>query len=197
MFTRKLYISAVVLLTVALIAVWSLWLRLDPTVTPDDVELRGKLLPIGSLQGAKPLNGETMAAEVQVKRDPNAALTHDYLYVFVPGTQMTEFVLHEGDKGERSDKASPTTDPDLQKLVLNMLRQIGLTVTSGELHEHLYQYTGDQRNYTAQLYLKPDASGNVKAVTTPENALAYAVYVHQERKWGKNVSWSKAVKLSS
>src|SRR5689334_13949806 len=128
MFTRNLRISAVVLLTVALIAAWSFWLRLDPAVTPDDVELRGKLLPIGSLQGAKPLNGETMAAEVQVKRDANAALTHDYLYVYVPGTQMTDFVLHEGDNANRSDRVSPITDPELQQQVLNMLKQIGLTV---------------------------------------------------------------------
>jgi hypothetical protein len=197
MFTRNVRISAVVLLTVALIAVWSFWLRLDPSVRPDDVELRGKLMPIASLPGAKPMNGETMAAEVQVKRDANAALAHDYLYVYVPGTQATEFVLHEGDSGERSDKIKPWTDPSLQKQVLEMFKQIGLSVATGELYEQFYQYTGNQPNYTAQLYLKPDASGNRKAVTTPDNALAYAVYVHQERKWGKNVSWSKAVKLSS
>jgi hypothetical protein len=197
MSTRNVRIFAVVLLTVALIAVWSFWLRLDPSVRPDDVELRGKLMPIASLSGVNPLNGETMAAEVQVKRDTNAALPHDYLYVYVPGTQATEFVLHEGGSTERSGNVRPGTDPSLQQQALEMFKQIGLSVDTGELNEQFYQYTGDKNDYAAQLLLKPDASGNRKAVTTPGNALAYAVYVHQERKWGKNVSWSKAVKLIS
>lgn len=194
MFTRRIRVVAVVVLTVALIAVWSFWLRLAPAVRPDDVELRGKLVPIASLPGAKPPNGETMAAEVQVKRDGSPATASDYFYVYVPGTRMTELHI-SGDN--RTGIVRPSTDPGLQQQVLGMLKQIGLSVTAGELHEHLWQYMGDQPGYTAQLYLKPDASGNAKSVTTPGSALAYAVYVHQERKWGKNVSWTKAVKLSS
>lgn len=196
MFARKIRVAAVVLLTVMLIALWSLWLRLDPTVKPEDVELRGKLAPIASVPGAQPRNGETMAAEVQVKRDVYKASADDYLYVYVPGVQMTEFIVSE-DGGARSDKVSATTNPELQKQALNMLKQIGLSVGAGELREHFYRYTGKERSYTAQLNFKPDEPGSAKAVTTPDNALAYAVYVHQERKWGRNVSWTKAVKLSS
>ncbi|MFC0216112.1 hypothetical protein ACFFK0_27325 [Paenibacillus chartarius] len=188
--------TIIAILTAVLISVWLLWLRLEPSVSPDDVSLRGKLAPIASVPDVKPLNGETQVAELTVNR-LSAGTTSpagiDSWYIYVPGTQSTQTrVLEE----PQSDVLKPAASDAaaLTQEVQTMLQQIGVSVTAGELAEPFMQYTGARGSYTAQALLKPHPNAAVQPAAKQE---AYAIYIHRERKWGRDVSWTKAVKLES
>lgn len=203
-------IALVVAFTAILLIGWLLWLRLAPSIAPDGVTLRGKLLPAASIPAAALANGEAWAAEVQVKREAAAAdqakaanKGTDIVYVYLPGFQASRYEIVEDN---RPESLRPQNNAEMRKQVLAMLQSMGVAVSESELTEQGFTYAGPQTSYTARVWLKPgpgggtaagggSAGGNV-AGSAAAPGPAYAVYLHQERKLGKNVSWTKAVKLS-
>jgi hypothetical protein len=193
---KMVRIALVVALTAVLLAAWLLWLRIGPSLPPDDVTLRGKLLPAASVPDAQAANGEAWVAEVQVKREKIVPPTPDgsggdYVYVYVPGCQAVRYAIAEDN---RPGTVRTADSPDIRKQVRQMLQQIGVAVSEAELSDPGFAYLGSQPAYTARVYLKPQAGASGSAASS--EGAAYAVYIHQERKLGKNVSWTKAIKLA-
>jgi hypothetical protein len=189
-------IALVVALTAFLLAAWLLWLRIGPSFSPDDVTLRGKLLPAASVPDAQAANGEAWVAEVQVKRETAAPPSPDgsggdFVYVYVPGYQAIRYAIAEDN---RPGTIRMDGSPDIRQQVRQMLQQIGVAVTESELSDQGFAYLGSLPSYTARVYLKPQTGAS--GASAGAEGTAYAVYIHQERKLSKNVGWTKAVKLA-
>ncbi|KIL39390.1 hypothetical protein SD70_20245 [Gordoniibacillus kamchatkensis] len=155
-------IALVALLTAMLLAGWLLWLRLAPSVPPDAVALRGKLLPAASVPAATAANGAAWVAEVRVGRSaadttpPKAdAEGTDIVYVYVPGYQAVRYDIAEDN---RPGALRMQGTPALHKQVLAMLQNIGVPATEAELTEQGFSYVGQQAGYTARVWLKPSAA---------------------------------------
>jgi hypothetical protein len=207
--------AAVAVGTAALLAVWLLWLRVTPGLLPDDVTLRGQLLPTAGLAGAQAASGEAWAAQLQVKLGKEDA-ANDVVYMYIPGYQGTKYDIVEDNRPGAIGMIPVDT---IRTQVRTMLQQTGLSVSETELNEPGVSYKGTKPSYTVRVYLRPQSNGGAATAATPSKAApaasasdtsaaasavaspaapdvpAYAVYIHRERRFGKNVGWTKAVKL--
>lgn len=205
----KSNIKIVISILTLLIALGTYWFTLKPTISPQDVELKGQLReanlsPGPKFPGEEGKNGYAVEISLDKKVDkPLFNSKHEYLYtvyVYVEGLPIASWDFYKGlDKeGEPEGKEDYSIGGDSRtaKLANLKLKEL-LGLDYNKEKEFMFQGKTDGFTYTGNSF-----PAKIRFyILTNNNTLLdthklFLIYSHYEIKWGKNLSWVKIVPIN-
>jgi hypothetical protein len=182
----------VALISAVLIGVWAWWVNLSPSVKPQDIELKGVIRPVSALKDVpKPQINAPWAVEIELVKNTDKPLNgggyFHFVYPYVQGFANASWDFN----GDAADHYGVGNDSRTQAMIVSTLKGLGIQAAPRDLQGSGFFYKGSGNRAAVRVYLSP-ADPNVKE---PQKGTAYLFYTHYEKKWGKNLSWTKAVRL--
>lgn len=179
----------------ALVLLSLLWLNQQPSIQPDDVQIQAVLQPPGQAENPQPGFADKWTLEIALdKRTERPLYKNDATWFF----QVTPFVDGMGisvwDFKQGVSSGSPTGSDDFAMghdgrhipLVTQALRTHGVAVTEHEVAGIVaFGFVGERFPAEVRYYLQ----GNEAALAGQRPLV---VYSHYERRWGRDLSWTKA-----
>ncbi|WP_253735912.1 hypothetical protein [Paenibacillus sp. FJAT-26967] len=176
--------------------------NIDPTLAPDDIKLRTRIVPAAEAPPQTPASESyTALYEVELESADGKALDQGgYTYKVYPGLDNAEIVAAEAapDVIKNGHKPENYTfggeDANTLNPAKEMLERITGAATSTEEAKRAgmasgFIYKGADFPAKVRYYIK-------ERDPVKQESRSYVLFSYHEVKWGKDVSWVKAVKLA-
>ncbi len=187
---KKVFIIAIS--GIIVIYIFGMWLSLEPTIKPEEIELTGILKE----KRDEPNVFTPFYLNIQLNNHSEKPLCveENYFYFVYPYLDGPGIGIYDFDKGWFAGKPLGAekfligSDGRTEGIAVNKLMQLGIFPLD-EGHNPLnlpegFQYCGQEFPVTARLHV-----AMLEKPLRKENMVL--VYAHYEKKWGKDLSWVK------
>lgn len=194
---RKRFALLAAIILLATLISGAAWLRLRPSIRPDEVQLDAALYPPGEGQNLLPYGNEVWMLEITLaKSTPNPLWREAWSFVVTPIVDGLTTPVWDHLQGPTDGPGSPPAggegfvilrDARVRPQLARLLEREGLSYTAQEWDQvYGFRYAGEAYPVKIRYYL----NGGF-----PDNPAEIAVtYSHLERRWGREVGWSKLVR---
>ncbi|MFS0840467.1 hypothetical protein [Paenibacillus sp. 1P03SA] len=210
---RKRWLIGLILLCLAAGIYAVIRFNIDPTLAPEDVKLRARIVPAAEKPAEVPSQASAAAAyatviEVELESTGGKALNQEgYSYKVYPYVQNGTVAAWEPApdslaKGQKPESYAFGADNVTMPRALEMIERLTGASTNEEEAKKAgmsgaFVYTGEAFPAKVRYYAKDAEAGTgAGAGTDPKDGRTYILFSYHEKKWGKDVSWVKAVKVA-
>ena len=185
--------------------------NIDPTLAPEDVKLRARIVPAAEKPAEVPSQASAAYAtvvEVELESTGGKALKQEgYSYKVYPYVQNGTVAAWEPApdslaKGQKTESYAFGADNVTMPRALEMIERLTGASTNEEEAKKAgmsggFVYTGETFPAKVRYYAKDsEAATGAGSGTDPKDGRTYILFSYHEKKWGKDVSWVKAVKVA-
>ncbi|SEG53694.1 hypothetical protein [Paenibacillus sp. UNC499MF] len=210
---RKKWLIGLILLCLAAGIYAVIRFNIDPTLAPEDIKLRARVVPAAEKPAEVPSQASAAAAyatvvEVELESTGGKALNQEgYSYKVYPYVQNGTVAAWEPApdslaKGQKTESYAFGADNVTMPRALEMIERLtGASTNEDEAKKAGmsggFVYTGETFPAKVRYYAKDaEAATGAGSGTDPKDGRTYILFSYHEKKWGKDVSWVKAVKVA-
>ncbi|WP_405081646.1 hypothetical protein ACI48J_03260 [Paenibacillus chitinolyticus] len=202
---RRKWLIGLILLCLAAGIYAVIRFNIDPTLAPEDIKLRARVVPAAEKPAEVPSQASAAAAyatvvEVELESAGGQALKQEgYSYKVYPYVQNGTVAAWEPapdalGKGQKPESYAFGPDAVTMPRALEMIERLTGASTNEEEAKKAgmsggFVYTGETFPAKVRYYAK-------EAGTDATDGRTYILFSYHEKKWGKDVSWVKAVKVA-